>query len=69
MLFNRKIEPKCFYCLYGSSLGDNKIACKKRGIMDGDGFCGAFCYEPTKREPEVSPSIKLEGLKEEDFSL
>jgi len=33
------------------------------------GACGAFRYEPTKREPEVLPVVKASSLPEEDFSL
>ena len=69
MLFDRDIEPCCSYCLYGTGIGDNLVACKKRGIMAEDGSCGAFRYEPTKREPEVSPDFMASDLTEEDFSL
>jgi len=69
MLFNRDIEPSCSYCLYGTGIGDNLIACKKRGIMSESGSCGAFRYEPTKRDPEISPELKVTGLSEDDFSL
>ena len=70
-MFNRNIEPSCLYCRYGAALGCNEVACSKRGIMSGEGFCGAFRYEPTKRQPEtvVMRSPKELGLSAEDFSL
>ena len=69
MLFDRDIKPCCSYCLFGTDIGDRLVACKKRGIMKEDGFCGAFRYEPTKREPEISPDLKTSELTEEDFSI
>ena len=69
MLFDRNIEPCCSYCLYGTSIGDNQIVCKKRGIMEDDGYCGAFRYEPTKREPEATPDFVVSGHNEKDFTL
>jgi len=69
MLFDRNIEPSCAYCLYGAYLGYNEIACSKRGIMTAIGSCGAFRYEPTKREPYIEPKLKDDKLTEEDFRL
>ena len=69
MLFDRNIEPSCAYCSYGTNLGDDEIACTKRGIMAVFGNCGAFRYEPTKRVPEVRPKLVVSGFTEEDFSL
>ena len=69
MLFDRNIEPSCLYCRYGRKLGDNEIACLKRGIVDGTGFCGAFHYEPTKRIPQTARRLIASNLTEEDFSL
>jgi len=69
MLFNRKIEPSCSYCRYGSELGENEYACLKKGIMSGFGSCSSFRYEPTKRQPESRQSLGDSGLTEEDFSI
>ena len=69
MLFDRYNEPKCANCRNGTSLGQDRIACLKRGIMAGFGSCGAFRYEPTKRIPEVPPKLSNSGLSKEDFSL
>ena len=69
MLFNRDIEPSCLYCHFGRTIGKNEIACVKRGIVDGTGYCGAFRYEPTKRTPQTHPKLKTSGLTEKDFAL
>jgi len=69
MLFDRRIEPGCAYCSFGALLGENEVACIKRGIMYGYGSCGGFSYEPTKRVPRSLPDLKIKGLSEEDFTL
>jgi hypothetical protein len=69
MLFDPKIQPSCEYCFHGTPLGYNEVACVKRGIMDTIGACGAFRYEPTKREPLFAQNLKASGLTEDDFKL
>jgi len=69
MLFYKNIEPYCVYCRYGTSMGGNEVICIKRGVMANTGSCGAFIYEPTKREPETYPVLNITGLKAEDFEL
>lgn len=69
MLFRTDIEPSCSYCLHGTDIGRDEIACRNRGIMAAGGRCGAFCYEPTKREPEFARSLKIPDMPELDFSL
>jgi len=69
LLLDSNIEPRCWYCRYGTSLGNDEIMCIKRGIMESLGYCGAFRYEPTKRVPELMPDLKTAGYSESDFSL
>ena len=69
MLFDRKIEPSCSYCSFGTALDRDEVMCIKRGIMAGSGSCASFHYEPTKRVPEVGPSFVVTGYTEEDFTL
>jgi len=69
VLFDSAIEPSCSYCRFGTALGQNEIACYRRGIMAGSGFCGSFRYEPTKRIPVILPQLDISGLSEKDFSL
>ena len=69
MLFSNKIEPRCMYCSFSTTLDEDEIICIKRGIMSGHGSCGGFRYEPTKRMPELSPNLVDSGLSEEDFSI
>ena len=69
MVFDNKIEPSCTYCRFARELGNDELACLKRGIVDSSGFCGSFRYEPTKREPLVPPKLDVSGLSEDEFSL
>jgi len=69
MLFDRKIEPCCEYCVHSTPLGYNEIVCGKRGVMESSGSCGAFRYEPTKREPVFALSLATDDLTEDDFAL
>ena len=69
MLFRRNIEPRCAYCNYGMSMGFGEIACSKRGIMEDNGNCGLFRYEPTKRKPEYARNKAAKKIKNTDFSI
>jgi hypothetical protein len=37
--------------------------------MDSIGACGAFRYDPIKREPQFAQNLKASDLTEEDFRL
>jgi len=69
MLFDRNIESRCEYCLHSIPLGYNEVACCKRGVMESGGSCGAFRYEPTKREPQFALSLNEDGFSEDDFAI
>jgi len=69
MLFNNNIEPSCSYCRFGTHLGSDEYACSKRGIMTGEGSCGSFKYEPTKRVPDPAPIVRETSFTKEDFTL
>ena len=68
-MFDKKIEPRCEYCRYGTDIGNSEVACVRRGIMTEHGFCAAFIYEPTKRNPHVMGHPDIGGFTEEDFSI
>ena len=69
MLFNRKMQPDCSYCRYGSTLGCGDYICSKRGVISDADACSSFRYEPTKREPEPTPKIMKANYSPEDFSI
>jgi len=50
-------------------MGFGEIACSKRGIMEDNGNCGLFRYEPTKRKPEYARNKAAKKIKNTDFSI
>ncbi len=67
-IFNKRIEPKCEYCVYGIPLDyDNEILCRKRGITENDDYCRRFKYDPLKREPRKEKIS--DNYNPEDFIL
>ncbi len=68
-LFQDKIEPRCAYCAHGRALGEDQIACPKKGVMSAASHCRAFRYDPLRRTPPRPVKAEFAGLKNEDFSL
>ena len=73
MLFQKKVEPRCAWCLRGETLDDEHAVCKKKGVVPLGFHCRAFRYDPLKRTPPRNPAPldpcgKLPG-SDEDFSL
>ena len=69
MLFDKKTEPSCAYCVYGDSLGENETVCVKRGIVETSGSCRHFRYAPMKRKPPRPVKLRDGDYSESDFSL
>lgn len=69
MLFRKKIEPSCAYCLYGAHLEDEQILCSKKGSCTMADKCWRFRYDPCKRVPKKAKALDFSKYDEEDFSL
>ena len=69
MLFRKKIDRSCSYCLYCTKLNSDQVLCAKRGIMPVDGKCGRFAYDPCKRIPGKAKALDLTRYNKDDFSL
>ena len=70
MLFNRKIEPKCEYCLRGEAIpASDMIACRLHGVMSPEEHCRRFTYDPINRVPEAPRAFTPKDFSEEDFTL
>ena len=69
MLFRKKIEPCCSYCLHGSYVDDETIMCVKKGVVKSWGHCRRFEYDPLKRIPEAPLKPASDTLSEDDFKL
>jgi len=69
MLFHKKIEPRCAYCAKGTQLGEDTVACIKKGIVSFGFSCRSFRYDPLKRIPPRPVAPDFSKLEEKDFSL
>ena len=69
MLFRKKIDRSCAYCLLGARLEDGQILCVKRGMRTEDDKCRRFKYDPCKRIPSKAKALDLSKYDKEDFSL
>ena len=68
-LFRKDIEPRCAYCARGSRIGEDEVACVKRGVVACAEHCGAFQYDPLKRIPPRPVSLGTDKLTQEDFDV
>ena len=68
-LFNKKsIDASCSYCTHGKASPDGEsVLCIKHGLVDKNGSCRKFKYDPLKRQPRRPR--ELEHFEAEDFSL
>lgn len=69
MLFRKKIERSCAYCVYGANIGDEQILCAKKGLRTMDDKCRKFQYDPCKRIPAKARALDFSKYDNEDFSL
>ena len=69
MLFRKKIERCCAYCVFGGKISDEQIICQKCGIVPSSHHCRRFRYDPLKRVPPRPMAQNFEKYKETDFSL
>ncbi len=69
MLFRKKIERSCSYCVNGTALQDGQVLCIKKGLRDADSSCRKFCYDPCKRIPAKRKALDFNKYNEEDFTL
>ena len=68
-LFQKKIEPRCAYCVYGRPMGELQVACEKKGVMSAASSCRKFRNDPLKRTPPRPVKPEFSELKQEDFVL
>ena len=50
-------------------IGEDKVACVKRGVVMPEDHCGAFKYDALKRVPPRPMKLDTDKLREEDFQL
>ena len=55
------ISKKCAFCEYASkTLDEEKMLCKKKGVVNAEYSCMAFRYDLMKRAPKRLPSLPIE---------
>lgn len=69
MLFRKKMERSCSYCLHCTKLNDDQVLCAKRGVMPISGQCLKFRYDPCKRIPGKPKALDFRKYENEDYSL
>lgn len=69
MLFRKKIERACTYCLLGTKLEDGQILCSRKGLRSEEDKCWRFKYDPCKRIPCKAKALDFSKYDNEDFSL
>ncbi|MBO5892079.1 MAG: hypothetical protein J6Q30_05130 [Oscillospiraceae bacterium] len=69
MLFKKRIEKSCSYCAYCTKLNDEQALCIKRGVVELNGKCRKFVYDPCKRIPVKPKAVDFQKYDSEDFSL
>ena len=69
MLFRKKIQKSCSYCIFSTQLDEETALCTKKGIVPVYKACRKFKYDPCKRIPLKKKTPDFSKFKEEDFSL
>ncbi len=69
MLFRKKIERRCAYCVYGGRVDEDSMVCRKKGPVSPGSSCHGFRYDPLKRIPARQKPKSLSRFRPEDFQL
>jgi len=69
MLFRKKIDRSCSYCLHCTKINEDQVLCTKRGVMAITSQCGKFAYDPCKRIPGRPKALDFRKYEQEDYSL
>ena len=69
MLFRKKIERSCIYCVYSTKMDQENMLCTKKGVVPMDSACRKFRYDPFKRVPPRPKALDFSKNEEDNFSL
>lgn len=69
MLFRKRMERSCAYCVYGTKLDEDTVLCIKRGTKSIDSKCRKFKYDPCKRVPLKAKALDFSQYESLDYSL
>ena len=64
----KKYPPMCEHCVHGRlSPDEQSVLCIKKGIVETDGKCGRYLYDPLKRRPKKP--LMIEKADPSEFEL
>lgn len=69
MLFRKKMERRCEYCVHATRLNEDELLCSKKGIRSPENRCLFFRYDPTRRIPKKAKAMDFSQYDDADFSL
>jgi len=69
MLFRKRIEKSCEYCINSTKISDEQVLCIKRGVVSSCGKCRKFSYDACKRIPAKPKALDFQKYDQEDYSL
>lgn len=69
MLFRKRIQRQCAYCVHGTHADESQVHCAKKGLKNSDDHCIFFVYDPTKRIPKKAKTVDFSKYEEYDYSL
>ena len=69
MLFRKKIERSCIYCVYSTKMDQENMLCTKKGVVPMYSACRKFRYDPFKRVPPRPKALDFSKYEEDNFSL
>ena len=69
MLFRKKVDKSCSYCIHSTQLADGSILCAKKGLRVPEKVCCKFRYDPLRRIPGKQKAPDFSQYNEDDFSL
>ncbi len=69
MLFRKKIQRNCGYCIHSTRLDEEQMLCAKKGLTSPEGKCLRFRYDPCKRIPVKAKALDFSKYDQEDYSL
>ena len=69
MLFRKKIEKSCSYCVNGTTIDSEQVLCVKKGVVPLCGKCRKFVYDPCKRIPAKQKALDFNKYDDVDYSL
>lgn len=69
MLFWKKIDHACAYCVHGAKLEEDQVLCAKKGLKSAGDKCFRFKYDPLKRVPKKAKALDFSRYGDEDYTL